>query len=173
MAEEIDKDIVETYQKHAEGTLIFSGLFSAAVAALVAVTVTDLKQDPQDKSAFYLGNIYQILACNSNESHPSIPATLPTFSPPSFTVWVNSLWILSLVISLTCAILAILLQQWSYRYVNVTQYPRLDIHHQARIHAILSRGIKKSSLMFIAETLPTLIHLSLFLFFSGLLIYLF
>jgi Family of unknown function (DUF6535) len=69
--------------------------------------------------------------------------------------------------------LAILLQQWSRRYTNVTRSPRLPLHEQARMHAFFSYGVEKSSLKFIAEALPTLIHISLFLFLSGLLIHLF
>src|SRR5712691_7359938 len=88
-----------------------TGLFSATVAALVAVSVQDLKPNSQDISAFYLANIYQILA-DSNGSQV-IPPTLPNlsipFSPRTSAVWVNSLWFLSLVIGLTCALLTPLL----------------------------------------------------------------
>ena len=98
-----------------------TGLFSAAVATLVSVSVQDLKPSSQDISAFYLANIYQILA-DSNRSQVIIPPTLPNpsipFSPPTSAIWVNSLWILSLVISLTCALLATLLQQWARRYMK-------------------------------------------------------
>ncbi|KAH9995511.1 hypothetical protein BJV77DRAFT_1066231 [Russula vinacea] len=54
-AEEEDNRMVERWQKDADGILIFTGLFSAAVAALLAVTVQDLRPNSQDTSAFYLG----------------------------------------------------------------------------------------------------------------------
>jgi len=152
-----------------------TGLFSAAVAALVAVSVQDLKPNSQDISAFYLANIYQILA-DSNGSQALIPPTLPNpstpFSPPTSAVWVNSLWFLSLVISLTCALLATLLQQWSCRYMNVTQ-TRYSPHKRARIRAFFAEGVEKLHLPWAVEALPALLHLSLFLFFSGLAVFLF
>ncbi|KAI0245378.1 hypothetical protein BJV78DRAFT_1139053, partial [Lactifluus subvellereus] len=177
MAEEEDNKMAERWQKDAEGIIIFTGLFSAAVAALVSVTVTDLKQNPQDTSAFYLQNIYQlqVLADSSipRPSIPSTPAQPPPFSPPKYAIWVNSLLFLSLVISLTCAMLATLLQQWARRYLRVTQLPRCSPHRRARMRAFFSHGVDRFRLSWVVEALPTLVHLSLFLFFAGLLIYLF
>ncbi|KAI0253404.1 hypothetical protein BJV78DRAFT_1351773 [Lactifluus subvellereus] len=101
IAEEEDNKMAERWQKDADGILIFTGLFSAAVAALAAVTVIDLKPNSQDTSAFYLENIYQLLA-DPNISRSSIPVTPlrpPPFSPPKYVILVNSLWFLSLAIS--------------------------------------------------------------------------
>ena len=152
-----------------------TGLFSAAVAALVAVSVQDLKPSSQDISAFYLASIYQVLA-NTNGSQIIIPPTLPNpttpFSPPTAAVWVNSLWFLSLVISLTCALLATLLQQWARRYMKVTQ-TRYSPHKRARIRAFFAEGVEKLHLPWAVEALPALLHLSLFLFFAGLAVFLF
>ena len=74
--------------------------------------------------------------------------------------------------SLTCALLATLLQQWARRYVRITQ-PRYSPYKRARIRAFFSDGIDKLHLPWAVEALPTLLHLSLFLFFAGLLIFLF
>ena len=126
-------------------------------------------------SAFYLANIYQILA-DSNGSQVIIPPTLPNpstpFSPPSSAVWVNSLWFLSLAISLTCALLATSLQQWARRYTRVTQ-TRYSPHKRARIRAFFAEGVEKLHLPWAVEALPALLHLSLFLFFAGLAVFLF
>jgi hypothetical protein len=150
-------------------------LFSAAVAALVAVSVQDLKPNSQDISAFYLASIYQILA-DSNGSQILIPPTLPNpstpFSPPTSAVWINSLWFLSLVISLTGALLATLLQQWARRYMKVTQ-TRYSPHKRARIRAFFAEGVEKIHLPSAVEALPALLHLSLFLFFAGLAVFIF
>ncbi|KAH9972332.1 hypothetical protein BGW80DRAFT_1173324, partial [Lactifluus volemus] len=115
MTEGEDEKMTKRWQKDADGILIFTGLFSAALAALLTVSVQDLKPNPQDTSVFYLGNIYQLLA-DPNISRASILATQvqpPTFSPPKSAVLVNSLWFLSLVISMTSALLATMLQQWA------------------------------------------------------------
>src|SRR6266481_7821523 len=100
--------------------ILLTSLFSAAVAALLAFIVQDLRPNSQDTSAFYLGNIYQVLA-DPNATRSSIPppvAQPPPFSPPRYAVWVNSLWFLSLVMSLTCALLATSLHQWARRYIR-------------------------------------------------------
>ena len=142
---------------------------------MVAVSVQDLRPSSQDISAFYLANIYQILA-NSNGTEILIPANLPNpstpFSPPKYAVWVNSLWFLSLVTGLTCALLATLLQQWARRYMKVTQ-PRYNPHKRVQIRAFFAEGVEKLHLPWAVEALPILLHLSLSLFFGGLAIYLF
>jgi hypothetical protein len=75
--------------------------------------------------------------------------------------------------SLTCALLATLLQQWARRYVIITQSPRYSPHKRARIRAFFADGIDKLHVPWAVEALPTLLHVSLFLFFSGLLVFLF
>jgi Family of unknown function (DUF6535) len=77
------------------------------------------------------------------------------------------------VISLTCALLTTLLQQWARRYLTITQPPRCSPHKRARIRAFFASGIDKLHLPWAVEVLPTLLHVSLFLFFSGLLVFLF
>ncbi|KAH9952550.1 hypothetical protein BGW80DRAFT_1123776, partial [Lactifluus volemus] len=151
------------------------GLFSAALAALLTVSVQDLKPNPQDTSLFYLANIYQLLA-DPNISRASIlatPAQPPLFSPPRPAILVNSLWFLSLVIALTCALLATMLQQWARRYLTITQPARYIPHKRASIRAFFANGVEKFHLPWSVEALPALLHLSLFLFFTGLVIYLF
>ena len=133
------------------------------------MSIQDIQQNPQETSNFYLANIYQTLADPSRSS--SLPAFPLPFSPPVFTVWVNALWFLSLVISLTCALLATLLQQWARRYLRATQ-SRYSPHKRARIRAFFSEGVEKHLLPSTVEILPTLLHISLFLFFAGLVVFL-
>jgi Family of unknown function (DUF6535) len=64
-----------------------------------------------------------------------------------------------------------MLQQWSRRYVRITQ-PRYSPAKRARIRAFFSEGVDKLHLPWAVEALPVLLHLSLFLFFAGLLVYL-
>ena len=195
MTKEEDDEMAERWQKDAKGIIIFvsplaffitfhmprtksqTGLFSAAVAVLVAVSVLDLKQNPQDTSAFYLQKIYELqVLVDSNaprSSIPSTPAQPDPFSPPTYSIWVNSLWFVSLVISLTCAMLATLLQQWARRYLKITHRSRGSPHEQARIRAFFAEGVNTLHLSWVVEALPTMIQISVFLFFAGLLIYLF
>jgi hypothetical protein len=152
-----------------------TGLFSAVIAALIVVSLQDLRPNSQDTSAFYLEKLYQLQADPgaSLPTGPSAVASPPAFSPPKYAVWVNSLWALSLVISLSCAMLATSLQQWSRRYIRITHRARCSPHNRARIRAFFAHGIEKFHFLWAVEALPAMVHLSFFVFCAGLLIYLF
>jgi len=141
------------------------------------MSVQDLRSNSQDTSAFYLANIYQVLA-DSNDivpgtSNPSTAAIPPTFSPPGHAIWVNSLWFMSLVFSLSCGLLTTLLRQWARRYVVITQPARCRPEKRARMRAFFANGVDTRHIPLMLESLAAMLHLSLFLFFSGLVIFLF
>ena len=139
------------------------------------MTVLDLKQNSQDISAFHLGNIYDFLT-DPNVTRGSLPSRVakpPPFSPPRHAVWVNLLWFLSLVMGLSCALLATSSHQWARRYIRFTQPARCSPEKRARMRAFFANGVDKMHIPWAVEALPTLLHLSLFFFFSGLVIYLF
>jgi hypothetical protein len=143
---------------------------------LVTVSVQDLRPRSRDDSAFYLQNIYQLLAnptAYDALNPPPFVITPPVFSPPLYAIWVNSLWFLSLAISLTSALLATLLHQWTRRYITITQPIHCSPHKRARIRAFFANGVDKLHLPWVVEALPILLHLSLALFLAGLLIFLF
>jgi hypothetical protein len=153
-------------------------LFSATVAAFLVGTYQSLQPSAQDTTTFYLATIAQILATSIPSNGSPIPISLPrpprdpsTFRPPRSAIWYNTLWFSSLVISLTCALLATSLQQWARRYLRVTQ-PRYSPHKRARIRAFFSEGIEKLHLPWVVETLPALLHVAVFLFFAGLAVFL-
>ena len=134
------------------------------------MTVLDLKPGSQD--TFYLNNIQQLLA-DPNISRASILSQPPPFSPPLSAIWANVLLFLSLLISLTCALLATLLHQWARRYARFTQQPGCSPLKRARVRAFFSRGVDKCHVPLVVEALPTLLHLSICLFFAGLIVWLF
>ena len=74
--------------------------------------------------------------------------------------------------SLTCALLATMLQQWARRYLRVT-HPRCGPLKRSRIRAFFAEGVDKLHVPWAVEVLPTLLHTSLFLFFAGLVVFLF
>jgi hypothetical protein len=139
------------------------------------VTIPDLKPNSQDTSNFYLGNIYGVLV-DPNVTRTSIPSSAaksPPFSAPRYAVWVNSLWFLSLVISVSCALWATSLNQRARRYIGLTQPARCNPDKRARLRAFYANGVDKMHTPWAVEGLPMLLHLSLFLFFGGLAVYLF
>jgi hypothetical protein len=68
--------------------------------------------------------------------------------------------------------MASLLQQWARRYLEVA-YPRYTSNKRARIHAFYSEGVEDLRVSWVAEALTALLHISLFLFFAGLAVFLF
>jgi hypothetical protein len=133
------------------------------------VSVQDLRQSSQDVSAYYLGKIYEVLA-DPNVTLSSIPSLVqpPPFTPKMSAIVVNSLFLLSFVLSLVSALFATLLQQWARRYIRVTQPVRCGPEKRARMRAFFSHGVDKLYARAIAQRLPLLLHLSLFIFLVGL-----
>ncbi|KAI0266414.1 hypothetical protein BC834DRAFT_823710, partial [Gloeopeniophorella convolvens] len=110
-----DKELVEGWKGDADGILIFTGLFSATVAAFTIESYKQLQPDSGNDTVFLLTQISQQLAAsNSSQIPPFSPP--PPFRAPRASIRLNVLWFLSLCLSLTCALLATLMQQWSRNY---------------------------------------------------------
>jgi Family of unknown function (DUF6535) len=135
------------------------------------LSIADLRPDVHEKSAFYLQRMY-VIQLTGNQTNFS-PGDQYTFSPPKYSIWANSLWFLSLVISLTCAMLATSVQQWARRYITITQPGRCSPKQRARMRAFFANGVDQFHVSWTVEALPALVHLSLVIFFAGLLIFLF
>jgi len=119
--------------------------------------------------------MFQLVA-QINASHLSVPSSIakpPAFSPPSYAVWVNSLWFLSFVISLTYAMLATMMHQWAGHYITATQQPRDNPRKKAQLRAFFSDAVGGSLVLPMVRSLRAMLHLSLFLFFAGLIIFLY
>ncbi|KAI0287595.1 hypothetical protein BC826DRAFT_1169765, partial [Russula brevipes] len=147
LAEEEDNKMAERWQQDADGLLIFTGLFSAVVAQFLSVSMPDLK--------------------------PPAGVDESTFSPTNSAVAVNLLWFWSLGISLTSAVMATMLQQWARQYVMLTQAPRRPPESRARIRALFAGSIDKLFIRSLNALLPCYLHLSILLFFTGLLVFIF
>jgi hypothetical protein len=137
------------------------------------VSFQNLTANPQDTSAFYLKNIYLVFTESNTSSIPSTVAQPPAFSPSWRSVWVNLLWLLSVGINVTCAVMATILQQWARQYLRLTQAGELDPKRKARIHALFSRSTDKLLIKCLGYLLPCYLHLSVVFFFIGLLLFVF
>jgi hypothetical protein len=84
-------------------------------------------------------------------------------------IWVNAMWLVSLVLSLTSALVATLLQQWARRYIETPNVPN-EPNDRARVRVFLFLGTKKYKMPLAVEIPPILLHLSVCLFFGGLVI---
>ena len=95
-----------------------------------------------------------------------------SFEAPASIVRVNVLWFLSLILSLSCALLATLMQQWARRYLGYAQAHGAPLD-RVRLRAYVHHGAEKFGLSKAVEAMPLLLHSSVFLFFTGLIEFLF
>jgi hypothetical protein len=145
-----------------------TGLFSATVSAFIIEFYKKLSPDQSGQTVDLLCQISQQLP-NSRNATCSSPKTDQSFSPGAPIIWVNAMWIISLLLSLSSALFATLLQQWSRRYVQMPQIPSKP-NERARVRSFLFFGTRKFNMRAAIETAPTLLHLSVFLFFVGLVV---
>ena len=78
--------------------------------------------------------------------------------------------------SLSCALLETSVQQWARQYlprIRKRQYSSYNPSKRAVMRAFYANGVEKMYAPQVVERLPALLHLSLFLFFGGLAIFLF
>src|SRR6266404_3749311 len=139
------------------------------VAILLGKSYEHLKFNPQDASAFYLAQIYQ-LSAGLNDTSTPLPFGVPdpsTFSPDASYVRASALWTLTLVINLTCLVFATLLRRWAQQYFHITQRPR-GLRKRARVREFTAQGVERLQLQRISSILPGFFHLSAFSFLCGL-----
>jgi hypothetical protein len=144
-----------------------TGLFSAIVGAFIIEFYKKLSSDSGDQTVTLLQQISRQLPNSPNSTNYNT-ANQPS-SPGTAMVWVNALWLISLVLSLTCALIATLLQQWARRYIETPKFSNV-LRHRARVRSLLLVGTKSYKIPIIVEMLPTLLHLSVYLFLAGLVI---
>ena len=156
--------------KHAFKT----GLFSATVASFIIESYQNLSPNSSDTTNALLAQISQQIVNISNGTPLTSVATQPSqpFTPTASAVRVNVLWFLSLILSLNCALSATLMQQWARRYQELGQ-SRGTFHRRGRMRAYIFDGIRKFGMARAVATMPTLLHISVFLFFAGLVEFLF
>jgi Family of unknown function (DUF6535) len=188
---EKDNKKAEFSQKYAEVIIIFvrtpliplaasniepisqMGLFSAVVAALLAVTLQDLRPDTQEKSAFYLEKLYELqFPGDSNSPLPSTPAQPPPFSPPKYAIWANSLLFMSLTFDLGTAILAISIRRWMTKSLLFTRSLKNSPHDRARVQDVIVNEYEDLDAL-PAWVVRIMIHISAFLLWAGISVYLF
>ncbi|KAH8986815.1 hypothetical protein EDB86DRAFT_2809392, partial [Lactarius hatsudake] len=175
-----DEARIQSLKDDMDGVLIFAGLFSAALVSFITDKVHDLQVDPAQQTAYYQQQNVALLAQISNQVSsialaiapqasviPSIQIPIyPPFTPTPSDVRVNTFWFMSLVFSLSAALLATLVQQWVRDYMNVFQRYSNPLK-SARLRQYLYEGAEGWYIN-VAEYVPGLVHVSLFLFFLGL-----
>ncbi|KAH9998669.1 hypothetical protein BJV77DRAFT_940547, partial [Russula vinacea] len=177
-----DEARIHTLKDDMDGVLIFvrpflsAGLFAAVLTSFVVDSKQNVKVSPTDQMVYYLKQHSVILSQISQQissvaPQASIPSTpyppYPPFNPLASDVRINAFWFMALAFSLSAALLAILVQKWVRVYKHILQQYS-DPLKSARLRQYLYEGSKGWYMPIVADAVPSLLHLALFLFFVGL-----
>lgn len=128
-----------------------------------------LQPDSGGQSVILLAEI--VKALQNPNSTSTFPPTdnIIQFSPSSSARWVNGLWFMSLGLSLTAALAAVLAKEWLAAYVSdrPTQPKKRALQRQRR-----RESLDRWMLPGLISVLPILMQAALLLFFVGLIIWL-
>ncbi|KAH9076962.1 hypothetical protein EDB83DRAFT_1659593 [Lactarius deliciosus] len=171
-----DEARIQSLKDDMGSVLIFAGLFSVSLISFIVDKIHDLQVDPAKQMVYYQQQNVALLAQISTQVSsiapqvsipPTPPQPYPDFKPSSSDVRVNAFWFMSLVFSISAALLATLVQQWVRDYMHVFQRYSNPLK-SARLRQYLYEGAEGWYMPMVAEAVPGLIHVSLFLFFVGL-----
>lgn len=113
-----------------------------------------------------------VLATNNSAALHLLRSPPPSPAQPTATSrWINGLWFTSLFLSLSVALLCILVKQWLGEYTARTTASATN-RLWARRRMFYFVGLKEWHLAGLISVLPLLLHLALFLFFGGLVAFL-
>ncbi|KAK0492182.1 hypothetical protein EDD18DRAFT_1080090, partial [Armillaria luteobubalina] len=117
-----DTNIVEESRDNIDVLLVSVDLFSAVMMTFVAQTYQNLQVDYAAMSASLLHELVLVQCAiangfSVNSITPSPLNPILTFVPATTDVWVNGLWFTSLFLSLTTALLVVLMKQWLHHYI--------------------------------------------------------
>ncbi|KAI0259712.1 hypothetical protein BC834DRAFT_1016108, partial [Gloeopeniophorella convolvens] len=170
-----DEATIQVWKEDMDGILIFllgvllifgkAGLFSASLTAFLAESYQNLQPDP---TITILSQISQQIASLTPPGAASSvhPQFFPDFHPSPSDIRVNVFWFMSLIFSLTAALCATIVQQWVRDYMYVFQM-HSDPLKRARMRQFLHEGSERWHMSAVAESVPALVHIALFLFFVG------
>ena len=153
-----------------------AGLFSAVLTGFIIDKINDLQVDPTQQMVYYQQQNVALLAQISQQVSsiapqvpiPSAPPPpYPNFSPKTSDIRVIAYWLVSLVFSLSAALLATLVPRWLRDYMYVFQQYTSPLK-STRLRQYLYEGAEGWYLLAVAESVPVQVHISLFLLFLGL-----
>ena len=139
------------------------------------MTIPELKQNPQETSAFYLAQLFELqLSAYNNGSTTFIRDQPPSSSPdlPLIATAVNALLFICLSLNLFAAMLALLLQQWTHHYLMLTHSLRSSSEFRARVREAFGGGPQKSPISSAVRVSMTLLFVSMVTFFIAISFYL-
>ncbi|KZV61904.1 hypothetical protein PENSPDRAFT_713036, partial [Peniophora sp. CONT] len=174
-AKDEDAGRPKNWEGSTNGILTFTGLFAATVAAFIVESYALLSPDSTDRTNMLLEQLFVAMA-NTSLNIPVVVPPMQPFSVAPTAVVINVLWFSSLLISLTCALLATLVQEWSRAYpqdVNRRKVLHETIQARACNHIFIRMGVDRYGMDHFVSWIVALVHLSVLSFACGLVIFLY
>jgi hypothetical protein len=133
-----------------------AGLFSAILTAFLIESYKTLNPDAGDVTVQLLSQISQQLSASANGSSLNFnPA--PEYAPSATALLCNALWFTSLGLSLSCALIATLLEQWARDFIHRSEIRSAPLI-RARIFAFLYYGLKRFNMHAVVEVIKFLYY---------------
>ncbi|KAF9529483.1 hypothetical protein CPB83DRAFT_835139 [Crepidotus variabilis] len=153
-----EKSRCDSWKDEVDKLLIFSGLFSAVVAGLLVESHKSLREDPVEAL------LTKLVAQGANYT---ISNTSSNYVPSLSVKRVNSLWFLSLVLSLATALIGIVAQQWMREHIRPSpkNTPIRQLPALLNMHA---EALDQFQVPKLFTALPLLLITSLIIFLIGL-----
>jgi len=133
-----------------------AALFTAIVTAFILDVMSDLDEDTAT-------SLLRILV---EQSTANSTIEIPSPSPPSSTLTVSSLWLLSIMSSLAATTWAMLCLEWCAFLTDGVQAE--DYEEMAEKRQRKFEAVKRWRMHLIVAAIPFFLHMSLFLFLTGL-----
>ncbi|EJD51462.1 hypothetical protein AURDEDRAFT_159195 [Auricularia subglabra TFB-10046 SS5] len=157
VAKEDDDRRITTWNRGLDNLALFAGLFSAVTTAFIIESRGDLQPD-------YLQLTFQVLNATAF-GQPFVPEP---FVVPSGARAVNCLWIASLVLSLSAALIAIMGKDWIGTYAS---HPVCNARQWAEMRTYRLSCVERWYMPGVIASAPVLLHLSLLYFGAGLVLF--
>ncbi|KAJ4494548.1 hypothetical protein C8J55DRAFT_545623 [Lentinula edodes] len=171
-AESFDDDMMRGFRETIDSLLVFAALFSGVVTSFVIATIPALQPDYSQITAVLLVEQVQILRAAGNSTAinavPKSIVDLQNASVATEDLWINGLFLASLSLALTTALLSVLVKQWLQAYSSMSAG---SAKHKALVRQFRYAGLVKWKVTEIVGILPLILHTSLALFLIGLSLY--
>lgn len=150
-----------------------AGLFSAVLAGLLVQLFVGLQpSNNQDTNNLLSQNMLELRQisrqlANSSYVPVDIPLPSPNFQADASVVWINTLWFLSLVLSLASALFGMISKQWLREYLQWTTMSGLS-EDQVRLRQDRYEAFNDWNTPAIIASMPVLLEIALILFLLGM-----
>ena len=131
-------------------------MFTAIVTTFTLDVLSDLTEDTST----------QLLRILVEQATEGLAVNIPQPGPPSYTVAVSSLWLLSIISSLAATTWAMLSLEWCAILTEDTKAE--DYEEMAEKRQRKFEAIRRWKMHIVVASIPFFLHLSLFLFLAGL-----